>query len=242
MKLINIPNIITCCNIICGCLSVFYGLQGQVDLACLFIVLGAFFDFFDGMTARAMGISGPIGKELDSLADMVSFGFAPAVLAYHVGQHFINAEISNDCIFVIAMVMAAFSALRLAKFNCDERQALSFIGLPTPANALFWIGMTQVTRIPSFESWISSIDSVLFACVLFVLVLVMSFLLISEIPMFSLKIKPGHMTWGENRVRYSFLVIVAVIFAIFGIIGQLSASLAIIIPLYILMSLIDKKK
>lgn len=243
MKLINIPNIITCCNLLCGCMAVFFGIHGQMDFACLCIVAGAVFDFFDGMTARALGISGPIGKELDSLADMVSFGFAPAVLAYQI---IVFAEGGNLgefawMAFLITAIMAAFSALRLAKFNCDERQHLSFIGLPTPANALFWIGLTYIIRI---DSVITFTQNHAYACgvALGLLLVAMSVLLICELPMFSLKIKPGHMSWAENKVRYSFLIITALILACFAIIGQLAASLAVIILLYIVSSCFAAKK
>lgn len=241
MKIINIPNLITSCNLLCGCMAIFFGLQGQVDLACIFIIAGAVFDFFDGMTARALGISGPIGKELDSLADAVSFGIAPSILAYQLTRSIYGPE-PNAIDFVLAMIMAAFSALRLAKFNCDERQSLSFIGLPTPANALFWIGVTYVCQLQSVHLWLSSLSSEVFGLLWLMLVLAMSVLLIAELPMFSLKIKPGHMSWAENKMRYTFLVLCLLLFALFICLGKFMASFAIIIPLYILMSIIDKKK
>ncbi|MBE6332252.1 MAG: CDP-diacylglycerol--serine O-phosphatidyltransferase [Bacteroidales bacterium] len=231
MKLINLPNIITCCNLLCGCLSIFYGFHDQIDLACLFIVAGAVFDFFDGMTARALHISGPIGKELDSLADVVSFGIAPSVLCYVIVRNIGGSEM----LALSSFIMAAFSALRLAKFNCDERQTTSFIGLPTPANALFWIGLSYVAKLPQFE----------FLCnpyIILALMLVLSVLLISEIPMFSLKIKPGHMGIGENIVRYSFLAATVVLIAVFAIIGQVQASPAVIILLYIVLSAVSAKR
>lgn len=242
MKLINLPNIITCCNLLCGCTAVFFGLHGQMDAACLCIVAGAVFDFFDGMAARALGISGPIGKELDSLADMISFGFAPSVLTYQIFLHIDGGLASySTWAFLLSAVMAAFSALRLAKFNCDERQHLSFIGLPTPANALFWIGMTYIVRIDAVSSFIQANAH---ACgyALGLLIAVMCFLLICELPMFSLKIKPGHMSWGENKVRYSFIILAVLILAVFAIIGQLAASLAVIILLYIIFSCLSAKK
>ena len=231
MKLINLPNIITCCNLLCGCLSIFYGFHGQIDLACLFIVAGAVFDFFDGMTARALHISGPIGKELDSLADVVSFGIAPSVLCYVIVRNIGGSEM----LALSSFIMAAFSALRLAKFNCDERQTTSFIGLPTPANALFWIGLSYVVKLPQFE----------FLCnpyIILALMLVLSVLLISEIPMFSLKIKPGHMGIGENIVRYSFLAATVVLIVLFAVIGQVQASPAVIILLYIVLSAVSAKR
>lgn len=237
MKLINIPNIITCCNLLCGCMAIFYGLQGEVGYASLFIIAGAIFDFFDGMTARALGISGPIGKEIDSLADAVSFGIAPAILAYQIAQGVFGPE-ANAIDFALAMIMAAFSALRLAKFNCDERQTLSFIGLPTPSNALFWIGLTFVCRLDSVHAWLISLNPEVFGILWLVVILCMSFLLISEIPMFSLKLKKGHNGFAENKARYIFLGLTAVILIVSSILGleYLAASPALIILLYILLS------
>ena len=242
MKLINIPNIITCCNLLCGCMAIFYGLHGEVGYASLFIIAGAIFDFFDGMTARALGISGPIGKEIDSLADAVSFGIAPAILAYQIAQGVFGPE-ANAIDFVLAMIMAAFSALRLAKFNCDERQTLSFIGLPTPSNALFWIGLTFVCRLDGVHAWLSSLNPEIFGVMWLAVILCMSCLLISEIPMFSLKLKKGHNGFAENKARYIFLGLTAVILVVSSILGleYLAASPALIILLYILLSITIKK-
>lgn len=232
MKLINLPNIITCCNLLCGCLSIFCGFHGDIDWACIYIVAGAVFDFFDGMTARALHISGPIGKELDSLADVVSFGIAPSVLCYNI---VVTADGSSEALALCSFIMAAFSALRLAKFNCDERQTTSFIGLPTPANALFWIGLTYVVQLPMF----AALHNPYFILALMV---VLSYMLISEVPMFSLKIKPGHMGIGENIVRYSFLAATVVLVVVFALIGQVQASPAAIILLYIVLSAASAKK
>lgn len=243
MKLINIPNIITCGNLLCGCMAVFFGLQGEVGYAALFIIAGAVFDFFDGMTARALGISGPIGKEIDSLADMVTFGLAPAVLAYQIARSVYGATEPNTVDFLLAMIMAAFSALRLAKFNCDERQSLSFIGLPTPANALFWIGLTFVCRLEGVHGWLCSLNNEVFGCIWLAVILCSCFLLISEIPMFSLKLKKGHNGFAENKARYIFLAITAIIL-VAGIcmgLGYLAATPALIILLYILLSITIKK-
>lgn len=243
MKLINLPNIITCCNLICGCMAIFLGLNDQVELACLCIVLGAVFDFFDGMTARALHISGPIGKELDSLADMVSFGVAPSVLFYEICFYLDILEFEFAWMaFLMASIMAAFSALRLAKFNCDERQHLSFIGLPTPSNALFWIGMSFMVRIPAVYDFITFHAWGCGFC--FGLLLVaMSVLLICELPMFSLKIKPGHNGFAENKARYIFLSLTAIILVVSLILGTqyLFASPALIILLYIIISAIDAR-
>ena len=138
----HIPNMITCCNLISGCIATYWAFQSAFELALLFIIIGAVFDFFDGMTARLLHVSSPIGKELDSLADDITFGFAPSAIIFRLLQdmctNMFEPSIIGDVLPYAAFVMAAFSALRLAKFNLDERQAMGFIGLPTPANALFW--------------------------------------------------------------------------------------------------------
>ena len=241
-SLINIPNLITCCNLLCGCFAIYCGLQsadGMIGLACWFIIGGAVFDFFDGMTARALHISGPIGKELDSLADCVTFGVAPSVLCWHILNSYVEGSGHIDAVTAVlplcAFIMAAFSALRLAKFNCDERQTLSFIGLPTPANALLWIGLVYLNQMEAVHEAVPELAYIL-------LMLVCCYLLISEIPMFSLKIKPGHMGLKENLVRYSFLVITVVLLVVFAIFHTIQASLALIILLYILFSILSRSK
>ena len=241
MKIINIPNIITCFNLVSGCLAIYFGLRGDITLASIYIVLGAIFDFFDGMTARALGVSGPIGKELDSLADVVTFGVAPSVLCFDLVLQ--SASIFSDYAEAIALfsfMMAAFSALRLAKFNCDDRQTSSFIGLPTPANALFWIGISSLAQIPQVVIFIAH-QPVLFTCIVLGLMLFFSYLLICEVPMFSFKFKKGHTGWAENKLRYSFLIAAIALIAIFAFCGLLPACLSAIILLYIIISFITRK-
>ena len=242
MKLINIPNIITSLNLVSGCLAIYFGLNGNIDLACVYIILGSIFDFFDGMTARALGISGSIGKELDSLADVVSFGIAPSVLCYSLVMQTAPLFCEDaEFIALFAFIMAAFSALRLAKFNCDERQTTSFIGLPTPANALFWIGLSSLAQIPSVASFMAQSPELSAYCVL-ILMLVFSFLLICEIPMFSFKFKKGHTGFNENIVRYSFVIISILCFPLFAYFGKILASFTAIILLYIIISIVTSKK
>ena len=137
----NIPNTITCCNLISGCIATLSAFMGEIHMALLWIIIGAIFDFFDGMSARLLHVSSPIGKELDSLADDITFGMAPAAIVfYEMGIMEYPAFLAPVQPYMpfVAFLIAAFSALRLAKFNLDERQAMGFIGLPTPANALFW--------------------------------------------------------------------------------------------------------
>ena len=221
----HIPNAITCCNLICGCIATCFAFSGQPALALLFIVLGAVFDFFDGMTARLLGVSSPIGKELDSLADDVTFGVAPSTMIFYelgVMDYPALLEPLRPVLPYVAFVMAAFSALRLAKFNLDERQAMGFIGLPTPANALFWGSiMTGATRFIESSPWMS--------VAVVVMVLVSSWLLVSEIPMFALKFK--HWGWAENKLKYIFIITSALLLAIFLIPG-----IAMVIAWYVLLS------
>lgn len=152
----QIPNVITCCNLISGCIATCFAFFHSPELALLWIIIGAVFDFFDGMSARLLHVSSPIGKELDSLADDVTFGVAPSTILF--SQAFIVMDFPNalsgiaDYVPFLAYVMAAFSALRLAKFNLDERQTMGFIGLPTPANALFWGSL-----IVSLNNWLCNL-------------------------------------------------------------------------------------
>ena len=221
----HIPNTITCCNLISGCIATYWAFNSEYELALLFIVIGAVFDFFDGMTARLLHVSSPIGKELDSLADDITFGFAPSAIIFSwlSGYHF--HELPSPIAFLMpftAFIMAAFSALRLAKFNLDERQSMGFIGLPTPANALFW-GSLIVGAGPFLAS------SPIYIYGTIAVMLLFSYLLIAELPMFALKFK----TWGwkGNEVKYIFLLTCIPLLIIFKVSG-----LAIIIAWYALLS------
>ena len=216
----HIPNTITCLNLISGCIATYFAFQGDSRLALLFIVIGAVFDFFDGMVARLLHVSSPIGKELDSLADDITFGFAPSAIVFE----YLRPE--TELLPFLVFVMAAFSALRLAKFNLDERQALGFIGLPTPANALFWgalvVGAGEWMKTAPFIG--PNLSLVILAGVF-----VSCYLLVSEIPMFALKFK----TWGwkDNEVKYIFLLTCIPLLLFFQVTG-----IAIIIAWYILLS------
>lgn len=198
-------------------------------MALLFIVLGAVFDFFDGMTARLLGVSSPIGKELDSLADDVTFGVAPSTMIFYelgVMDYPVILEPLRPVLPYVAFIMAAFSALRLAKFNLDERQAMGFIGLPTPANALFWGAL-----IVGANRWI---EYHLSALAIILGVLISCWLLVSEIPMFALKFK--HWGWAENKLKYIFLITSVVLLLIFRIPG-----IAMIIAWYVILSAFTQK-
>jgi len=222
----HIPNTITCLNLISGCIATYWAFWGDYQSALLFIILGAVFDFFDGMSARLLHVSSPIGKELDSLADDITFGFAPAAMVFSFLSSF---HIHLTFVPFLAFVIAAFSALRLAKFNLDERQALGFIGLPTPANALFWGAL--VTSL-NFQTWFEPYQLPDFwLYIILALIPVSCYLLVSEIPMFALKFK----TWGwrGNEVKYGFLITCIPLLLLLGTIG-----LSAVIAWYVVLSVI----
>lgn len=231
----NIPNSITCCNLISGCIATCFAFFHDPQMALLWIIIGAVFDFFDGMSARALHVSSPIGKELDSLADDVTFGVAPSTILMSqllVVQYPAVLQPIEDFIPFVAYLMAAFSALRLAKFNLDERQTMGFIGLPTPANALFW-GSLIITAGQQMESgWQMTLATL-------VMMLVSCWLLVSEIPMFALKFK--HWGFRGNEVRYGFIAFAAVVIIASviadGALGFLKCWW-IIIAAYVLLSLV----
>lgn len=227
----NIPNTLTSCNLFSGCIAAYMAFHGNYKEALLFIVLGAMFDFFDGMTARLLHVSSPIGKELDSLADDITFGLAPAAIAFSLFKEVYYPDFLMPVAGIMpytAFLIAVFSGLRLAKFNIDERQTSSFIGMPTPANALFWASLA----VGGHSFLISDNFNAIY---LFVLVVVMSLLLVAELPMFSLKFKD--LSWGHYKVSYIFLIVSLPLLIIF----QLSGIAAVIIW-YILLSLATRKK
>ena len=226
----HIPNSITCCNLISGCIATGFAFAGNIKVALLLIIIGAVFDFFDGMLARLLNVSSPIGKELDSLADVITFGLAPSTIIFsqlHVMSYPTFLEPLRDYLPYAAFIMAAFSALRLAKFNLDERQSLGFIGLPTPANSLFW-GSLLVGVGEKLETRPWALYFILAG------VLISSWLLVSEIPMFALKFK--HWSFKGNEVKYLFLITCCPLVVIFGI-----SSFAIIIAWYVILSAIVKQ-
>lgn len=227
----SLPNGLTCCNLISGCIAVSYALGGNAQTALLFIIIGAVFDFFDGFTARALKVSSPIGKELDSLADDITFGFAPSAIAFMMLKQCAvpDSLLGAQKIYpYAAFVMAAFSALRLAKFNLDERQTSSFIGMPTPANALFWGALACSVNAELLASPTA-------AYIIILMVFGSSALLVSEIPMFALKFK--NYSWKDNKVKYIFLALSLAVIIPFGIGG-----LAIAILLYLMLSFLTEKR
>lgn len=229
----HIPNLITSLNVICGALAIIMIMNERIMLACYLILLAMIFDFLDGMVARLLHVKSDIGKELDSLADMVSFGLVPALLAHVLIKNLCVGEWNMwDYLLVyLPLIMPAFSAYRLAKFNLDTRQTLSFIGMPTPANALFWLSLVfTASYTPDFyisvwgHPWLLGVFVVLF-----------SVLLIVELPMFSLKITD--FSWKTNKVRYLYLGALVLLLAFFRL-----KAVSFAIPLYILFSLMGMRK
>ncbi len=223
----NIPNSITCCNLISGCIATYNAFLGDIRMALLWIIVGAVFDFFDGMSARLLKVSSPIGKELDSLADDITFGFAPSAIIFYelsIMEYPSELLMLKPYLPYFAFVMAAYSALRLAKFNLDERQSLGFIGLPTPANALFW-GALFVGAQNFMESTAYILPVVL------LMICVSCWLLIAEVPMFALKFKQWG--WKGNEVKYIFLISCLPLLMIFGI-----TAFSVIIAWYVVLSVV----
>ena len=225
IKLFTVPNIITLCNLLCGCFSIVASLVvGDFTLALIFILASAVCDFFDGFTARLLKQYSDIGVQLDSLADMVSFGVAPSAVMYafacQVPTLFELNDVVAHIIVYVPFIMATFSALRLAKFNIDETQHETFEGLPTPANALFCASFVYAA-ISSGKAveveWIALIS------------VVMAALLVSPIRMFSFKLKS--FGWQQNKSLYIFLVLSLVALLTLGV-----YSVPVIIVLYIVIS------
>ena len=184
----HIPNAITCLNLFSGCVGVWFAFNGNYPGVALAVIFSAIFDFLDGMSARLLKAYSPMGKELDSLADVISFGLLPGATVFNM----LSVDYIHSYAY-LGFLLTIFSALRLAKFNIDERQTSSFIGLPTPANAIFWAGIAL-----AFSSWfIAHPLGLLGLTVLF------SYLLVAEIPMFSLKFK--NLNWKENKLQFVFL-------------------------------------
>ena len=231
----HIPNTPTLCNLICGCIAAYMALQPepQYATAFYFIIGGAVFDFFDGFAARLLHVSSPLGKELDSLADDITFGMAPAAIVFAMLRQTVPAIVPEGhwaatALPFAAFLIAAFSALRLAKFNLDERQATSFVGLPTPANALVWGALataahTHIATTP-WAAW-----------ALLAGVVASSLILVAEVPMFALKFK--HFGWKGNALRYTFLIVSAALIISFGLV-----AVALAVVLYVLLSLLTQHR
>lgn len=238
----QIPNILTLSNLLCGILAIYslYCSDSHI-LPPIFILLGAVFDFFDGFTARALKVSSPIGKELDSLADVVTFGLAPSLIAVEILKLQTQFSTFADIICLIPLFMALMSAYRLGKFNIDERQTTGFIGLPTPANALLWLSLPLLIHLSESKTHLwglyneqlyAAITAFLtnpyFICITSV---VMAVLLVSGLHMFALKFK--NFTWQDNKVKFIFLILCLILLFVLN-----CFAIPFIVLLYIIMSII----
>jgi len=259
----NIPNLLTIFNMVCGICSIILSLNGRVDLAPYPLFLALVFDYLDGFVARLLKQQGELGKQLDSLADVVSFGLAPGMMMlvimtygiYYpenphiwglipdhmqmkaIYTHWCEGLISGSDINLLPLVslfIPVFSMLRLAKFNIDTRQSDQFIGLPTPANTLFFCSFPILMSAGFDPHGIqqSIIDQLTQPWSLVVIILVMSFMLIMELPLLALKFK--NFNWADNQMRFVFLItcLLLIVFARYW-------SLPIIVILYIFISIID---
>ncbi|MCW5909739.1 MAG: CDP-diacylglycerol--serine O-phosphatidyltransferase [Cyclobacteriaceae bacterium] len=213
----HIPNALTCANLVCGCFGIISLFTNTVEPA-YFIWAACVFDFFDGFAARLLKVSSPIGKELDSLADVVSFGVLPALAMYT----WIGVESVHTYLPYVAILIAVFSAWRLAKFNIDENQSDSFIGVPTPANALFISALPflpEALRIAVFSPYVLAAIAIVF-----------SLLLVAPLPLFALKFKS--FSWQGNQPRFTFLAVSVLLLAAFH-----AGAIPFIILFYIGISL-----
>ncbi len=215
----HLPNALTCCNLLCGCLGIIVVWKGPADHAVWYVIAACVFDFFDGFAARALNVSSPIGKELDSLADMVSFGVLPSLVMYRM----IDTLSSSEWLPYAAFSLAVFSALRLAKFNVDENQKDSFIGLPTPANALFITSLVYL--VSPWDAFISQ-DFFLIA-----ITIVFSFLLVAPIELFALKLKSW--AWKDNQLKFTFIAFSVLLLGIWQL-----AAMPFVILTYVAASLL----
>jgi len=234
-----IPNTITSLNLLSGCISITFAFEGYLLFAVYMIFIAAVFDFFDGMSARLLKAYSAVGKELDSLADVVSFGIAPSIIVFHMMKislfktvHLPSIEdlaLNEIILLLIPFLIAIFSGIRLAKFNVDERQTDSFIGIPTPANAMFFVSLYLVSVIVKDELILSVLYNTYFISAL---VILFSLLLIAEFPMFSLKVK--NLAWAGNKIRYIFVVLSVILLILLH-----TVAIPAIIFLYILLSAVN---
>ena len=231
----NIPNFITLANLTCGLFAIIFAFKGNLTSASLCIFLGAFLDFFDGLAARLLKISGEFGKQLDSMADMVTFGVAPGFILFHF-MFYLNNDVifrhsmQNNSFFFpasLALLIPIFSAYRLANFNIDSRQTDSFIGLPTPALAIFIAAIPHIdfNRFPMFTDM----------QLLTVLAVIMPILLVVEMPLFSLKFSKNESILSRvNIFRISLILAALVLFFLFKF-----AAIPFIVILYLILSLLN---
>ncbi len=234
-----VPNAITAMNLVCGSLAVFFAVDGQLGWAAVFIFAAAVLDFFDGFSARLLHAYSSIGKELDSLADMVSFGLAPAAIIFtmlELSLFGINQQIQNIeahwtqwIVLFTSLVIPVAGAFRLAKFNTDDRQSEQFLGMPIPANAIFFASLALILELGTNAS---IVPLILNKYTLLGSVFISAFLMVSELPMFSMKFK--NLNLKENAVRFFFIGTVLILLFFLQI-----YALPLIIVWYVVLSVVS---
>lgn len=224
----HIPNIITLGNLFCGCIAIIFVSRLNFEVAFFFVCLGIFLDFFDGFFARLFKVSSPLGLQLDSLADMVTSGLVPGYVMYQLFQSTQYDNVVINPISVFGFIITLGACYRLANFNIDTRQTNSFIGLPTPANALFIMSLPLIVKNNLGTNFVTILTNHWFLMAITVL---SAFIMNAEIPLFSLKIKSKILK--DNLLQIIFLVTSVVLLLIFKFLG-----VAIVILFYILLSII----
>ena len=245
----NIPNAITCGNLLCGCLAIVKAFEGNLVWAAYLVGIAAVLDFFDGFAERLLKVSSPIGKDLDSLADMVTFGVVPGIVMFKMILLSLNLDKegfdwldSNKWIIYVTFIIPVFSAIRLAKFNNDTRQSDSFIGLPTPANAIFILSIPLIVNWGtnfSYSEYNSNFKEFVNPYLLIAESTMLSFLLVAELPLFSLKFK--HFKWKGNEIRFVFLLAAIVLLVLLKFVG-IPLTIILYILLSVVSNIINKKK
>lgn len=226
----HIPNAITSMNLLSGVLGVILTLEGRLEWALPLMILAAVFDFFDGFAARLLHVVSPIGKELDSLADMVSFGVLPALLVMNCMQE----QGVPTWLCYSALFIAVMSAVRLAKFNIDTRQTSDFFGVATPTCALLSAGLASyVAGNP--DSFLAAWAGTVWFLPLYSLV--MGLLLVSEIPMFGMKVAPGHKLLDAKRIVFLVLAVLAIVLAL-AVAKDVSLAILLVFVIYVIENLI----
>lgn len=226
-----IPNTVTLSNLLCGCLALISIFTDQVQMVPIFIAISLLADYSDGLLARLLKVSSPMGRELDSLADMVAFGVVPGAMLFYLineakGIQTVNFEDWSTLVGLIGFIVTLFSCVRLAKFNLDTRQTEGFVGLNTPACTIFVLGLLLMTLGDIYGMKATILNEAF----LYATSLILSYLLIAEIPMFSFKFKS--LTLKGNKIRVSFILITILCFGIF----KFGAALSFIILCYVLIS------
>lgn len=234
----HIPNLITLINLFCGCIAVVFAFDQNFEMAFVFVALGIFFDFFDGFFARLFHVSSPLGLQLDSLADMVTSGVVPGTIMFFMLTNALNVDNHNYDIYnynfwiaLLGYVITLGSCFRLANFNIDTRQTDSFIGLPTPANALFILSLPLILKNTDSLVVLGMLTNVWF---LLVITVFSAYILNAEIPLFALKIK--NFSFQKYRLQIGFLL-----FSIVLIILLQITAIPLIIMSYVLLSVVNNK-